>query len=221
MSLLYDNHSPCSAVYVHDELPLISTSEFNFFRIVSFEDKLYGLTVSELHRENLRLSTSDNRYATLFGNRKVSYWAASSKIALAEWRKHNSSNNYLKFEAYDDSSSTFPTLIDAKPLVIIDAIKLGFDAILDKCDHGEALSQEDNALIQRILKQDPDCLAYKSHATNSELYPQVNFMFFEKGFNKLSIKSVSLNLRKKGKRNRARIYCTDCSSDYYPMWLSL
>ena len=69
------------------------------------------------------------------------------------------------FWAYDDISSTFPTIRESEPLVIIDGIQLGFEKILEKCDRGEPLTAQDKLLIDRIKETKPDCLAYKPHTS--------------------------------------------------------
>lgn len=53
-------------IWKHQELPIIESHDFNFFRCLEFNDGYYGKTVSELHSGNLRLSRKDNRYSNLF-----------------------------------------------------------------------------------------------------------------------------------------------------------
>lgn len=216
----YANHSMCGLSLKHNSLPILAQTEFDFCRYVTFTDDMYGKTVSELHRGNLRTVNDTNRYADLFGGNKVSYWAATRQIASREWRKHNpNKTNHLVFYAYDDMSSTFPTIRCEEPLIIIDGIKLGFEKILEKYDRKEPLTEQDKLLIEEIKSVNPDCLAYKPH-TSKENPPEwlpvtyePNFMFFEKGFKKLSLKKVELRLNHH--RNRNDIFCiTD--SDYNP-----
>lgn len=218
----YINHSAYGSGFVLNGLPIILEEEFDFYRYVTFTDSLYGKTVSELHNGNLRFVTAANRYADLFGGEKISYWAATPKIAQTEWKKHNPNEpNHLLFWAYDDNSSTFPTIKSIEPLVIIDGIQLEFVNILEKCDRKEPLSVQDKELIEKIKETNPDCLAYKSHAKTKVknrfecISPvcEANFMFFEKGFRKLSIRELRLNVNHN--KNRNRIVCAgDC--DYTP-----
>lgn len=139
---------------------------------------------------------------------------------MANTRKHNQGEaNHLIFWAYDDRSSTFPTISDSEPLVIVDGIQLGFEKILEKYDGGEPLTEQDMFLINRIRETKPDCLAYKPHTSKENPYDEfsiaceANFMFFEKGFKKLSLREVDLILNHS--KNRNSIYCsTGC--DYTP-----
>lgn len=43
-------------IWKHQELPIIESDSFNFFRCVEFQNDFYGRTVSELHKGNLRAS---------------------------------------------------------------------------------------------------------------------------------------------------------------------
>ena len=61
-----------------------------------------------------------------------------------------------------------------------------------------------------IKAQDPDCLVYKSHARAGG----ENYLFYEKGFNKLALREVRLSLN--GGRNRNSVACA-VSSDYLPV----
>ena len=207
----YINHNPFGLSLKHNKLPLIAQAELDFFRYVTFTSDMYGKTISELHHGNLRAVTKSNRYSTLFEGEKVSYWAATSLIARREWLRHNQGKaNHLVFWAYDDISYTFPTM--REPMIIIDGIQLGFEKILEKCDRGESLTVQDRLLIDEIKKEEPDCLAYKPHTGNNiscdELpsAQKANFMFFEKGFNKLVLREV--NLRVNHNKNRNDIYCS-------------
>ena len=105
-------------IYKHKELPVYITDEFDFFRCVEFKDDFYRKTASSLFNDNLRECTG--RYSNLFPNQRLSYWADSAATARAEIKKHGAGNNILTFWAYDDGTSTFPTLPDQSPLVIID-----------------------------------------------------------------------------------------------------
>lgn len=211
MSDIFPNHSYSSLVEYHKRLPIVRTDEFDFFRCVAFDDSFYGKTVSELHNGNLREQKSDNRYSELFPYKKVSYWADSPETARAELKAHIHTNNLLTFWAYDDATSTFPTLPVDEPLVIIDGREFGFHEILYKFDHDAGLSNEELKLIYGILGAHPDCLAY----TSTRHRGGVNFMFFEKGFRKLAVRQVRLRLGDNRYPLVARIDCaTGC--DYAP-----
>ena len=132
MSELFPNQSYGMQTLKHRRLPIYITEEFDFFRCIVFDNSFYGKTVSELHRGNLRPNNPNNRYSALFPYRRVSYWAHSPETARAEVKYHNHSNNLLTFWAYDDATSTFPTLPVDEPLVIIDGLQFGFYNILDK-----------------------------------------------------------------------------------------
>lgn len=86
------------------------TWEFDFFKCLSFDPKLYGSTVSELHAGNLR-GSEGSRYAPLFPRDRVSYWSNDSLTAKAEVRKYNPGLDLITFHAYDDASS-FPASVD-------------------------------------------------------------------------------------------------------------
>ena len=115
--------------YKHKELPVYITDEFNFFRCVEFNDEFYGKTASALFNGNLR--TCSGRYAKLFPNQKLSYWANSPTTARAEIKKHGAGKNILTFWAYDDRTSTFPILQNEEPLIIIDGRKTGVQELID------------------------------------------------------------------------------------------
>ena len=118
--------------YKHKELPVYITDEFNFFRCVEFNDEFYGKTASALFNGNLR--TCSGRYAKLFPNQKLSYWANSPTTARAEIKKHGAGKNILTFWAYDDRTSTFPILQNEEPLIIIDGRKTGVQELIDLFD---------------------------------------------------------------------------------------
>ena len=122
-------------IWKHQELPIIESHDFNFFRCLEFNDGYYGKTVSELHSGNLRLSRKDNRYSNLFPGQKLSYWADSPQTARAEIKKWGSGNNILTFWAYDDGSSFIPTIYPAENIRIIDGVHFGFDKILKKVEY--------------------------------------------------------------------------------------
>jgi len=117
---------PSYYVFEHTRLPLCVAAEFSFFRCVPFDDSFYGKTVSELHSGNLRANNGLGRYSKLFPSEKISYWADNRSTALTEVKKHHRQNNMLTFRAYDDATSTFPTIENREPLIIIDGMELGF-----------------------------------------------------------------------------------------------
>lgn len=207
MSKLFQNHSPSSMIYKHNKLPLYISEEFNFYRCIPFDDTLYQKTVSELHSGNLRRPNIDNRYSTLFHDKKVSYWANSMDTALAEFRKDHSNANRIMFWSYDDPSSFFPTTDICEPLKIIDGLDSDFETILDKHNNHVELDDREIAFINEIEREEPDCFAYKSHAKKDG----INFLFFEKGFKKLSLREVTLKVESRKKR----IICSS-TSDYLP-----
>ena len=58
---------------------------------------------------------------------------------------------------------------------------------------------------------EPDALAYDSHARDGG----ENFIFFEKGFKKLSLRELRLRFGERSAENCARIYCAG-TCDYTP-----
>lgn len=212
MSTLFRNHSYFSQILKHKELPIYKTYEFDFFRCVNVYDWVYGKTISELHAGNLRMNNNEGRYSKLFPNEKISYWADSKSTALSEIKKHSGNKNYLTFWAYDDASSTFPILDNDKSLVIINGIDLNFHKILLKIESDEELNIEETKLVELIKKERPDCLAYKSVANKDGL----NFLFFEKGFKKLSLRETSLYFGERKSKNTKTIPCA-ITSDYSPI----
>lgn len=213
MSDLFSNHAIFSKVLIHRKLPVLKTYEFDFFRCVEVGDWVYGSTVSELHDGNLRFNNDKdrNRHSKLFPDEKISYWAESKATAVAEIKKHGSCKNYITFHAYDDASSTIPILDTEDMLVIIDGIKLGFNKILDKINRDERLTNEEENLVDLIRREEPDCLAYKSEANRNG----TNFLFFERGFRKLSLKEVKLYMGENPNKNSKTIVCAG-TSDYTP-----
>jgi hypothetical protein len=211
MSELFPNHSYGQRMLKHKKLPLFMTQEFDFFRCIRFEDSFYGKTVSELHQGNLRIKNSDNTHSALFPGEKVSYWADRVDTARAEVKKHKSGNNLLTFWAYDDATSTFPTMSNKESFIIIDGRVLGFSEILRKDENNEPLTTSETDTIDAIMLENPDCLAYNSHARDGA----VNFLFFEKGFRKLSIRQAHLRLGDYPGKNANRIVCAG-TSDYMP-----
>lgn len=211
MGTIFPNESYGQEILKHRELPILVCGEFDFFRCLAFDESFYKKTVSELHSGNLRQRNSSNRFSSLFSYQKVSYWADSPATARAELKYHNKTNNVITFWAYDDATSTFPTIEDREPLYIIDGRQFGFDEILWKDEKGIAFSRQDKELINKIVDERPDCLAYNS----KRHLGGVNFLFFEKGFKKLSIRKVSLRLGNRLAKNTARIICAN-GCDYLP-----
>ena len=195
-------------IHKHSKLPIYVTDEFNFFRCVEFNDSFYEKTVSELHSGNLRSCTG--RYSSLFPGQKISYWANSIETAKAEIKRHGAKNDYLTFWAYDDATSTFPTLEPQEPLVIVDGRKCGIQELIDRVDSGKLITQEETDYLSNIFKFPIDCLVYDSHA----IYGGENYIFFEKGFRKLALRQVRLYLGTKND-NRNTIVCAG-GSDYTP-----
>lgn len=196
-------------IYKHKELPVYITDEFDFYRYVEFKDEFYGKTASYLFNGNLRESTG--RYSKLFPHQKISYWANSPATARAEIKKHGAGNNILTFWAYDDGTSTFPTLQSQEPLIIIDGRKCGIQVLLDKADNNIPLTKAEQEHMTAILAQNPDCLAFDSHAKNGG----ENFIFFEKGFQKLALRQLRLRFGKENGGAHNQIICAN-TSDYSP-----
>lgn len=211
MTLNLKNHTGNLTILKHRELPLLRSGEFDFYRCVQFTTCLYGKTVSELHAGNLRLSRLDNRYSNLFPGQKLSYWADSPNTAIAEAKKWGANKDLLLFAAYDDGRSYFPTIYPRMELQIIDGTQIEFNKILKKLEKHDNLTKSDRELIDAIAYQEPDCLAYESEACENG----INFLFFEHGFKKLSLKEVSLKLGEKINRNHNKIICAN-SKDYLP-----
>ncbi|RKJ42723.1 hypothetical protein D7Y09_16020 [bacterium 1XD42-1] len=212
MSSLFQNHAYSSCTYKHIKLPIYKTQEFNFYRCVNVKEWVYGKTISILHSGNLRDNDHKGRYSRLFPNEKISYWADSKETALAEIKKHNGTNDYLTFWAYDDASSTFPTLGINELLTIIDGRQLGFHSILKKIEQGKILTKAENETLLSIQNESPDCLAYSSYAKKDSM----NFLFFEKGFKALALREVTLYLGERKSRNIKTVPCA-MTCDYSPI----
>lgn len=211
MSFLFQNQDFGLPILKIEDLPVFITSEFRFCRCLRFRDEYYGRTISELHAGNLRDNTPENRYAKLFPGKKISYWSDSPETARAEVKYHRSGNNLLTFFAYDDASSTFPTLPDIEPLIIIDGRDKGFSEILDKVEKDIKLTPDENIVVNDIARLEPDCLAFKSLRRPNGL----NYLFFEKGFRKLALRGVRLRLGDSRGKNGSYITCAS-GSDYSP-----
>ena len=189
------------------DLPVYETDEFDFFRCVEFKDDFYGKNASSLFNGNLRESTG--RYSKLFPNQKLSYWADSATTARAEIKKHGAGNNILTFWAYDDGSSSFPTLPDQSPLIIIDGRKCGVQELIDKADKEMPLTVTEQNYMESLMAVNPDCLAFDSHAKDGG----ENYVFFEKGFKKLALCQLRLRFSKECGGAHNYILCAD-GSDY-------
>lgn len=209
MSYMFKNQDYGRKIYKHKDMPVYITDQFNFYRCVEFNDAFYNKTASVLHKGNLR--TSSGRYANLFPGEKVSYWADSPATALAEIKKHGSGGNVLTFWAYDDATSTFPTIIDQTPLVIIDGRRFGVQDIIEKVNGNIPLSETEENMLQKLLNENPDCVVYESRARKGGQ----NYIFFEKGFRKLSLREIKLSIKKGDRRNSNKIICA-ITSDYSP-----
>ena len=184
---------------------MIMTGEFDFFRCIEFNPDMYGKTVSQIHAGNLRVSRTDNRYSNLFPGQKLSYWADSPETSRAEIKRWGAGNNIITFWAYDDGSSIVPTVYPRKELQIIDGTQLEFNKILKKLEKNLEPTKGERELIDEIAYNEPDCLAYESEARKGSM----NFLFFEHGFKKLSLKEVSLNLDDEKENNHSKIICAD------------
>ena len=206
------NHTGNLPILYHESLPMIRTGEFDFFRCVEFNNGMYGKTISELHAGNLRLSRTDNRYSNLFIGQKLSYWADSPETAEAEIKHWGAKNNFITFWAYDDGSSIYPTVYPRKELEIIDGTEIGFNHILKKIERHAQLTPNEQDLVDWIAEEEPDCLLYESEACKGG----INYLFFEHGFKKLSLKRVSLNLNDLKGKNNNEIECA-VGCDYLPI----
>lgn len=211
MAITFFNHTGNLSILKHKTLPMVMTGEFDFYRCIEFKPNMYEKTVSELHKGNLRLSRIDNRYSNLFPGQKLSYWADSPETSRAEIKRWGAGNNILTFWAYDDGSSFIPTVYPCKELQIIDGTQFEFNKILKKLEKHEDLTKVERDLIDDIAFQEPDCLAYESEARKGSM----NFLFFEHGFKKLSLREVRLRLGDEKGKNHNRIVCAD-SGDYSP-----
>ncbi len=195
--------------YKLKNLPVYITDEFDFYRCVEFNNEFYGKTASTLFNGNLRECTG--RFSKLFPNQKLSYWADSPMTARAEIKKHGAGNNILTFWAYDDGTSTFPTLQNQEPLIIVDGRKCGAQDLLNKADNSMQLTKTEQDYMASLLAQEPDCLVFDSHAKKGG----ENFIFFEKGFQKLSLRQLRLRFGKRDGGNHNRIVSAD-TCDYSP-----
>ena len=72
----------------------------------------------------------------------------------------------------------------------------------------EQLTVKDWELIDQIADEEPDCLVYESEARKGSL----NFLFFEHGFRKLSLREVRLRLGDEKGKNHNKIVCAKADS---------
>lgn len=212
MGELFPNQYYGVDIWKYEKLPIIESHDFSFYRCLEFKENYYGKTVSELHSGNLRVSRKDNRYSNLFPGQRLSYWADSPKTARAEVKKWGAGNNLFTFWAYDDGSSFIPTIYPAENLRVVDGIHFGFDKILKKVGNHEKLTKDEREFVDRIGREKPDCLAYRSEAKKDG----VCYLFFEQGFRKLSLRKVSLRLGDYKGKNTATIVCA-VTSDFTPV----
>lgn len=197
-------------IYKHKNLPIYATKEFDFFRCVEFKEEFYDVLATDLFKGNLRNCTG--RYSSLFPNQKISYWADSKKTAQAEVKKHGADCNLLTFWAYDDASSFEPCMGNNEMLIIVDGRKSGIQSLIDKLDTGLAISDSEKRLMDDILKEQFDAIAYDSKACPGG----ENFIFLENGFKKLALRELCLRFGKKDGGNHASICCA-LTSDYTPI----
>lgn len=108
-------------------------------------------------------------------------------------------------------TSTCPILDNEEPLVIIDGRECGIQDLIDKVEDGKSLTSKENDYMQKILFQSPYCLVYDSHACKGG----ENYIFLEKGFKKLALRQVKLQLGERPDKNSITICCAD-TSDYMP-----
>ena len=132
--------------------------------------------------------------------------------ARAEIKKHGAGNNILTFWTYDDATSTFPMLPEQEPLVIIDGRKCGVQELIDKADNNIQLTQAEREYLTSLLSMNPDCLVFDSNAKEGG----ENYIFFEKGFRKQSLRQIWLRFGRKDGGSHNRIVCAD-ACDYSPL----
>lgn len=131
--------------------------------------------------------------------------------ARAEVKKHGAGCNLLTFWAYDDASSFEPCLGGEEMLCIVDGRSSGIQKLIMKVDKGSELTSEEKKIIDDILKEPIDAIAY-----DSEAYPGgENFIFLERGFKKLALREIRLRFGRKDGGGHNFICCA-ASSDYTP-----
>lgn len=211
MSGIFPNQNYGAHIAKHQSLPVFEAIEFDFFRCIPFIDSFYGKTMIELHSGNLRMNKTGNRYSNIFPGQKVSYWSDSPQTAQAEYYHWNKSKNHITFWTYDDGSSSIPTIYPPGPLHIIDGRDMGINQIIKKRNEGIVLTPSEQSIIDEIAYEFPDCLAYESEQRKGG----INYLFFEQGFKRLSLRQVSLRLGDEPGKNHNKIICAD-GSDYTP-----
>ncbi len=207
----FPNQELGASIVKHRSLPIYEAIAFDFFRRIPFIDDFYGKSMIELHSGNLRMNKTGNRYSNIFPGQKVSYWSDSPQTAQAEYFRWNDSKNHITFWAYDDGSSSVPTVYPPGPLYIIDGRDMGINQIIKKRNSGIDLNPREISILDEIAYESPDCLAYESEQRSGG----INYLFFEQGFKKLSLRQVSLRLGDEPGRNHNKIICAD-GSDYTP-----
>ena len=198
-------------VWKHEKYHIYETMEYDFYRCVEFKKEFYGKTASELFNGNLRECTG--RYSKLFPDHKISYWADSAETAIAEIKKHGAGCDIITFWAYDDMSSFRPCMGNDEMLRIVDGRECGIQEIIDKVENSEDLSTEEKKLIDGILAEPIDGIAYDSKARKGG----ENFIFLESGFKKLALRELRLRFGRRNGGAHNYICCAD-TSDYVP-WL--
>lgn len=223
---------------LRSDSPIFESLEWDFYRCVDigdlFNSFLYNKSIWRLFRDNLRLNNQDNtgRYSHLFEQDKISYWARSLDVARKEMKKHNNnSKNYIIFHAYDDTSSNSPKVKNSNTLKLIDGSDSNMSKILKKWDNKIELNNNEKKLIHRIITKDPDGLVYESIIAKdrreqeekrlkltqyNSIIPEknLNFIFFERGFNKLLLKDIKLYI---GDGNNKKEVQLAYGSDYIPL----
>ncbi len=207
----FPNQELGASILKHKTLPIYEATSFDFFRRIPFIDVFYEKSMIELHCGNLRMNKKGNRYSDIFPGQKVSYWSDSPQTAQAEYYRWHHSKNYITFWAYDDGSSYIPTVYPPEPLYIIDGRDIGINKIIRKRNSDLNLDSNEISIIDTIAYKHPDCLAYESEQRKGG----INYLFFEKGFKKLSLRQVSLRLGEEPSNNHNKIICAD-GSDYTP-----
>lgn len=211
MSEKFPNQDFGASILKHNKLPIFQANSFDFFRCISFNESFYGKSILELHKGNLRIKKAGNRYSNLFPGQRLSYWADSPQTARAEVKHWGANNNLITFWAYDDGSSSVPAVYPPEPLYIIDGREIEFNKILIKQNNEEKLSLKEQHFIDLIAYERPDCLAYESEQRQGGM----NYLFFEQGFKKLSLRQVSLRLGSEPSKNYNKVICAT-GSDYSP-----
>lgn len=189
----------------HNQLPIYMIGDGTFFKCREFSHSSYGKTISMLHAENLKNMDNENPLTQLFPGEKLSYWSSKKKCAREKNKAQASSNSVITFEAYDDASAFCPTTDYDYGLYVVDGNDPMIYKILDKTNKKIGLNEDEKELMKTILDTKPDGIAY-----SSELNMNTDFIFFERGFDKLSLKTVHIRI---DRNNAKEIYCA-ISSDY-------